>query len=916
MFIIKPKALLIIIFSFAFLNLLSNTPDSLLRLAKKNEANRDYIYIELAQYYLQKNDSTCLEYANKAIEQKIIDNNYQVSFESNTIIGNYYLRNNKNKKAEKYFNNALSFSGTLSQKSQTYVYLAQTMLNMGNPLQSLEYLRLAKNGVDNNHLGFLVYLNEGIAYYNLNDKKAAETRWENALKMAEMSESNNEKAQIYFYYGLIKFDKLQFPESFYYVSQSIVNYKTDTLNTIYALGFALMGDIYLLQNNVKKAVAAYNHAYSVFLELDQKANIALLANKIGNAKLKMLKYTQAINWFFKVEADSLNAGTTQIVNCYIGLSQAYLAINNLNVAQKYFDKAIAVKNLSKNTIDLFNIEMQQAKLLASKKIYNQAVKHANNASNIAGKTGSINQLAQAYQLLSDIYYEQRQYKLSAESQKLAYSFIDSLNNCLHNDEIRYIQNQHEANYQKQVIDILTMEKNAASVDLESSKAVIEKQKGFVYFALAMFLLIVITVIVLLLWLNQKRKAHNLLVASNKQIAQQKEEIEVQRQYLLDINAELEKLSIVARETYNGIKILNDKGKVLWINEGYTRMYGYRLDEVQAIDNLMYVNKDANVDINQLVNVWYGDKKPISFESKNTTKQGHEIWVQTTLTPILDSKGKIDKMIAIDTDITQLKIAEEEIRVKNFDITSSISYAKRIQEAMLSPFNIITEQYPDSFCFYKPKSIVSGDFYWMSNRHGRLIIVCADSTGHGVPGAFMSLIGISFLNKIVNEKGFVSPSIILNRLRMNIISHLHQTASEHVAGDGMDVSVISIDQKNMLMEYAGAMNPVYVIRQNNLMELKPDRMPVGFFDNENRPFSSTSISLKPNDQIVLFTDGYYDQFGGNSSQKMKSSRFKEIIISCAHKTSVEQHKIIESSFEDWRGNNQQVDDVLIMGIKIN
>ncbi len=431
------------------------------------------------------------------------------------------------------------------------------------------------------------------------------------------------------------------------------------------------------------------------------------------------------------------------------------------------------------------------------------------------------------------------------------------------------------------------------------------------------LLSLVIALVLASWLNQKRKAHEILKSSNRQIAQQKEEIEVQRQYLLDINAELEKLSIVARETYNGIKVLNENGRVVWINEGYTKMFGYTLADMQEMGKISLMGDKSSADINQLVNVWYGDKKPITFESLVYTKSGTELWVQTTLTPILDSKGKIDKMIAIDTDITQLKQAEEEIRVKNFDITSSINYAKRIQEAMIPPFDIITEHYPQSFVFYKPKSIVSGDFYWMTSRHERLIIVCADSTGHGVPGAFMSLIGITFLNKIVNEKGFVSPSVILNRLRMNIISHLHQNGNvQNAAGDGMDVSIVSIDRKNMLMEYAGAMNPMYLVRDKNLIELKPDRMPVGFFDNENRPFSSTSISLKPNDQLYMFTDGYYDQFGGLGGNKMKSSRFKEILTHCALLPVTEQETIVEQAFEDWKGNNPQVDDVLLLGITIS
>ena len=252
---------------------------------------------------------------------------------------------------------------------------------------------------------------------------------------------------------------------------------------------------------------------------------------------------------------------------------------------------------------------------------------------------------------------------------------------------------------------------------------------------------------------------------------------------------------------------------------------------------------------------------------------------------------------------------------NEEITSSITYAKHIQDAMLPPLKTLTKKFPDSFCFYKPRAIVSGDFYWMSESNGRLVVACADSTGHGVPGAFLSLIGISFLNKIVNERGVVQPAIILNRLRANVITHLHQEKSELLAGDGMDMSIISIDPRLGIMEFAGAMNPMYIIREGKLIELKPDRMPVGFYDNENRSFSSSKVNLKHGDQLYMFSDGYYDQFGGNEGFKMKSHKFKEVLLTCSHKSNSEQMEILETQFQKWKGKYEQVDDILVMGIQI-
>ena len=204
---------------------------------------------------------------------------------------------------------------------------------------------------------------------------------------------------------------------------------------------------------------------------------------------------------------------------------------------------------------------------------------------------------------------------------------------------------------------------------------------------------------------------------------------------------------------------------------------------------------------------------------------------------------------------------------------------------------------------------------MTEENNRLVVACADSTGHGVPGAFLSLIGISFLNKIVNERGVVQPAIILNRLRSNVITHLHQSQSELLAGDGMDMSIISIDKRNGMMEFAGAMNPMYIIRDGRIIELKPDRMPVGYYDNEDRSFSSSKVAIKSGDQLYMFSDGYYDQFGGTEGLKMKTQKFKEILLDCCHKSNDEQMAILDSEFNNWKGKHEQVDDILIMGIQI-
>ncbi|MFH2142469.1 MAG: tetratricopeptide repeat protein [Bacteroidota bacterium] len=249
-----------------------------------------------------------------------------------------------------------------------------------------------------------------------------------------------------------------------------------------------------------------------------------------------------------------------------------------------------------------------------------------------------------------------------------------------------------------------------------------------------------------------------------------------------------------------------------------------------------------------------------------------------------------------------------------DITDSIQYAYKIQSAIFPAPEEIILFLKDYFILYKPRDIVSGDFYWINKLDKKIIIIAADCTGHGVPGAFMSMLGFAFLNEIVNKERITSPSRILDRLRENIILALKQHGNLSEQRDGMDVAAITIDMDNLQMEYSGANNPLYMIRNNELIETKADKMPVSVYPKMN-PFSNFSSQLNKNDVIYIFSDGFADQFGGKSGKKYKYSKFKELLMSINDKPMKEQEMILNNSFEDWKGNFDQIDDVLVIGIKI-
>ena len=256
-----------------------------------------------------------------------------------------------------------------------------------------------------------------------------------------------------------------------------------------------------------------------------------------------------------------------------------------------------------------------------------------------------------------------------------------------------------------------------------------------------------------------------------------------------------------------------------------------------------------------------------------------------------------------------------------DITDSIEYAKRIQSALLPPQNFIKRNLPEHFILFKPRDIVSGDFYWMMNKDGKIIIAAADCTGHGVPGAFMSMLGTAFLNeivtKIIENKHIYSlqANEILNQLRNYIIDSLHQTGEDTESKDGIDMSLCIIDSEKQKIQFAGAHNPLYIIKEDKIEVIKGDRMPVSIHSNALKSFTNHDFDFKENDIIYMFSDGYYDQIGGPKNRKFMSRNFQELLVDIHKKPMSVQKEILDKTFTDWKDNNIQLDDILVIGIKL-
>ena len=291
------------------------------------------------------------------------------------------------------------------------------------------------------------------------------------------------------------------------------------------------------------------------------------------------------------------------------------------------------------------------------------------------------------------------------------------------------------------------------------------------------------------------------------------------------------------------------------------------------------------------------------------------WIAEKSSPIYDENGKLVKNSGICRDITRKKSNEEKIRKKNKDITDSLLYAKAIQDAILVPKEEMMKKLRDFFILYKPKEIVSGDFYFYKETDKGLYVAVADCTGHGVPAGFMSMLGNAFLNEIINEQSSISPAKILDQLREHIINSLHQKMDVE-SKDGMDVAMLYFDHDQSTVQYAGAFNPLYIIRNGELKEMKADLFPVGInFANSKPPFTNHKLQLHKGDSLYIFSDGYYDQFGGPNGRKFLKKQMQHLFLSIQDKNMKEQEQILHQTFVSWKGSLEQVDDVLVLGIRI-
>jgi PAS domain S-box-containing protein len=369
-----------------------------------------------------------------------------------------------------------------------------------------------------------------------------------------------------------------------------------------------------------------------------------------------------------------------------------------------------------------------------------------------------------------------------------------------------------------------------------------------------------------------------------------------------------------------IVVINNNGHAEYVSQSAGQLLGYDTNQLMG-NNWWEVTRFSKPEGEKTKNkildlLKHSNNSTETFEHLFKTAYGVQKWIRWNVSHLNE-----DQIIGVGYDITDKKFQEkqllernEQLQQKHKAIKDSIFYAQRIQQSSLQSKEYINNVFNQNFVLYKPKDIVSGDFYFFHQDDDNKYAIAIDCTGHGVPGAMMSMVANSIIKEVLLNKKAKAVSQILYELDKELYKAINSYATE-ISNDGMDVSIISVSKKSNRLHFAGAFRPLIIVRKNQVIELKGSRYPLGFYSDVDKIFEEQVILLEPNDCLYMFSDGFTDQFGGERHKKLNRKNFKELLKIASEMTTEEQESFLEYSLNNWKQEKEQTDDVLVIGIKI-
>ncbi len=731
-----------------------------------------------------------------------------------------------------------------------------------------------------------------------------------------------------------------------------------------------IGSILLRQKKYDDALNFYNKALKINIEINIKLNIANLYHNIGNIYAEQNKNELALEYFNKsIEICKVIDNKKGLVSSYSNIGLLYQKLQNIDKALEYNFLAIELGKKINDKYFLCDAYCNVGEIYFALSQFAKSIDYSKTGLQLAQQIHSLTSIKSAAQTLYQIYKKQKQYAVALEYHEIAKAANDSVYSTEKSKKIDDLKYSYEIDKKQKEIDIAQKNKQLAEQE--------NKQMFLVTSMFAVgFISLLLLIIVVLLNRSKLKRALNIVTMQKAEISEKNEELRIlneqistQRDDIEEAYGNVKQISEIGKEITNNLNIKEIvktvHNQVNTLMNAYSFVIGIfnensKQIEIYGVENSeLLPYKFYNVlDTNQLAVICFTQKKEIvinnfNFEYQNylsteffqprSTPKLSIIYLpliqnDTVLGVISVQSPKTDaysnyhvfmlrniaiySAIALSNGMAFTKIEEQkrQIELSHQQITDSIVYAERIQAAVLPPFSFISMILPNHFILFKPRDIVSGDFYFIKQVKQFTLFAVVDCTGHGVPGAFMSMLGVTILNELVFDSEIEGSNILLNALRNQVKNSLQQTGQFGEAQDGMDIAFCAINLENMEMSYAGAFNPCWIFRkienENNsqLIELPADRQPVGVYSKE-KPFTEHKIQLLQGDTIYLFSDGYYSQFGGEKHETLKIRRFREYLIQMNQLPMSEQQMVLENKFNEWKGDEPQTDDVLVMGVRI-
>lgn len=715
--------------------------------------------------------------------------------------------------------------------------------------------------------------------------------------------------------------------AFDYLQKSLTICEENNLKSQIIQCLNSIGVFYIRSGKIPKAIETFEKALKVAEELNSKSDIGMIRLNIAALKSDMGKVDEAINEYINILKDINEISDKKLAyNVYNNLGLNYGNQGNFPLALENYQKCLKLAEELNDKEAIIVVTNNISRIYINQKDYAKALELSEKSLALAQEMNLKPRISSALRSIGLIYqymknplaleYFQKSLEVSEEINQVS-ERISSLNYI----GFYYLKMEEYDKAMKVFQDALEK-----SERIKSTGGIIYSLNGLCS-----------------IYIKQKNygKALNYALRS-LELSKSIKSLTITR----DIHEQLSKIYAATHDyknAFDNYKLYKELNDSVYTDENIKRIaeleYSYKFEKEKQAIELEQQKKDAimaaqkrqqTIILFSFIGAFilmsllafyiyrsYTDKKNSNIlltQQKVEIEAKNEDLVQLNEEITAHREEITSQRDEIEAQRDMVVIQKDRIQAQNKLITDSIDYAKHIQQALLPSSEYAEANLRDYFILFKPKDIVSGDFYWNTRVNEFLIATVADCTGHGIPGAFMSILGISFLNEIVVKNGVIKASEILDQLRNSVIDALKQKWQTGEQKDGMDLALVVINTKTGQLQYAGAHNPLYIVSEGKeLIQLKPDIQTVAI-NNKMKPFTNQVMQLNNGDTIYLTSDGYHDQFGGSENSKFKRTRLKELLVAIADKPMAEQCEVLESTFEGWKGVHEQIDDVTILGMR--